>query len=843
LALYRHPRQFLFSLYRRGVQLSNSEVEREQEYVAMLYRRVDDLREHASQRLAGVLRQTGGTMQARVERESAFARYAERIARFDAAENGLCFGRLDLRDGGRHYIGRISILDDSDEGDPLLVDWRAPAARPFYVATAAAPEGVRRRRHITTRHRRVVGLDDEVLDSEVLDDGAARDEGLIGEAALLAAVNAGRTGRMRDIVETLQAEQDEIIRSDHRGVLVVQGGPGTGKTAVALHRAAYLLYTHRHLAERGVLVVGPNATFLRYIGQVLPGLGETSVLLSTIGDLFPGAAARRADSPATAEVKGRAMMTEVVAAAVRDRQAAPSGPVEIPYGDETLLLKEQDYRRAAEVALGGPMLHNQARRIFVQEILDMLTRQVAERLEAVVLDDSGEPLDGGDGSGVLGEADVRALVAAGYPEELLDPDPVAEDARSLLDEADLAELRKELAAGPGVRAALNELWPTLTPQRLLEDLFSDPGRLASAAPGLTEAERELLLRAPGGGWTPADVALLDEAVELLGEDDREARAQSAARARAAAQRREEIAYAQGVLDISVGSRSSDLEEGEESEILTVADLLGAEELAERQEVVTHRTVAERAATDRTWAFGHVIVDEAQELSEMAWRLLMRRCPTRSMTIVGDVAQTGDAAGTSSWDRVLRPHVGDRWRLAQLTVNYRTPAEIMTAAADLLTALDPGLEPPRSVRETGVPPWRLATTPADLPQVLAEHAAREAASLGEGRLAVIVPDARLAELATVVSATVPDVAYGTDPDLERRVVVLTVRQAKGLEFDSVLIADPTAILAASPRGRNDLYVALTRATQRLGILHPGPPPAELARIRPGGPDQAEAHPGQ
>jgi superfamily I DNA/RNA helicase len=236
-------------------------------------------------------------------------------------------------------------------------------------------------------------------------------------------------------------------------------------------------------------------------------------------------------------------------------------------------------------------------------------------------------------------------------------------------------------------------------------------------------------------------------------------------------------------------------------------------------------VAERAAADRMWTFGHVIVDEAQELSAMAWRLIMRRCPSRSMTVVGDVAQTGDAAGTSSWEQALRPHVGDRWRLAELTVNYRTPVEIMTAAAGLLAALGPGLSPPRSVRETGVPPWHVTTTSAELPRVLAEHAARETADLDEGRLAVIVPEARLAELAPSVTGA----AYGTDPDLERQIVVLTVRQAKGLEFDTVLIADPAAILTASPRGRNDLYVALTRATQRLGVIHPGPLPPELAGI--------------
>jgi DNA helicase IV len=247
-----------------------SEIDREQEYVARLYERVDLLRDQAAARLAGTLAQSGGTPQARIERDVAATRYTERVARLDAAESGLCFGRIDLHDGERRHIGRIGLLDESAEGEPLLIDWRAPAARPFYVATAGAPQGVSRRRHIATRGRRVVGLDDEVLDR----DGLADAGGLTGEAALLAAVEAGRTGRMRDIVATLQAEQDEIIRSAHRGILVVQGGPGTGKTAVALHRAAYLLYTHRHLAARGVLVVGPNATFLTYIGQVLPGPGD-----------------------------------------------------------------------------------------------------------------------------------------------------------------------------------------------------------------------------------------------------------------------------------------------------------------------------------------------------------------------------------------------------------------------------------------------------------------------------------------------------------------------------------------------------------------------------------------
>jgi DNA helicase IV len=365
-----------------------------------------------------------------------------------------------------------------------------------------------------------------------------------------------------------------------------------------------------------------------------------------------------------------------------------------------------------------------------------------------------------------------------------------------------------------VRARLDDLWPSLTPQRLLEELFADPARLARAAPSLPAAERAALRREPGG-LTAADVPLLDEAAELLGQDQR------AARERSAREQAQRVAYAQGVLDIAAGS-------GDDSdEVLSVGDLLDASELAARHEDPDYRTMAERAAADRTWTFGHVIVDEAQELSPMAWRLLARRCPARSMTIVGDVAQTGGPAGTTSWERVLEPLAGDRWRLAELTVNYRTPAEIMAATADLLAAIDPGQQPPQSVRETGVRPWRMAVDA--LPVTLAEVTAREAA--GGGRLAVIVPDARVRELGEAVARATPSVSFGDSPDLTREVVLLGARQAKGLEFDSVLIADPAAILAASPRGRNDLYVAMTRSTRRLGVLHPGPPPAEIAALRP------------
>ncbi|WP_442934403.1 HelD family protein [Micromonospora sp. CPCC 205546] len=738
----------------------------------MLYRRLDELREQAADRLTDELRATGGTQQARSQRDSTVRMYADQVEQFSAVESGLCFGRLDTDTGGPHYIGRIGIFDTRGDYDPLLMDWRAPAARAFYLATAANSQGVRRRRHLRTRDRKVVALNDEVLDLSTASPTAH--EELTGEASLLAALNAGRTGRMRDIVETIQAEQDRIIRADLPGVLVVQGGPGTGKTAVALHRAAYLLYTHREqLSTRGVLMVGPNATFLRYISQVLPALAETGVLLRTQGDLFPGVSARRAEPPATAALKGRAVMVEVLAAAVRDRQWVPDEPLEIELPQqEVLRLDPETVRAARDRARRSGRPHNLARALFDVEIVHALAAQVAERIGA-------DPLGG----------------------------------ENLLDEADVAEIRRELREEPEVRAVLDEFWPVLTPQRLLADLYASTERIAVAASMLTDAERAVLHREPGG-WTPADVPLLDEAAELLGEDERAA---AARRERIRALQRE---YAEGVLEIARGSRSIDVEdEADGGEILGVTDLLDADRLLERQEEADRLTTAQRAAADRRWAFGHVIVDEAQELSPMAWRLLMRRCPSRSMTIVGDVAQTGALAGTPSWADALEPYVAQRWRLEELTVSYRTPAEVMAVAAEVLAEIDPALRPPRSVRSSGVPPWDRAVPPERLAAELVAATAREATDLDDGRLGVIVPTGRVDELGAALTAALPEAAVGEDPELESRVVVLTVGQAKGLEFDSVLLVDPGRIVAESPRGRSDLYVALTRATQRLGILRP------------------------
>ncbi|MFY1632031.1 HelD family protein [Solwaraspora sp. WMMB335] len=767
-----------------------AELAHEQRYVAVLHGRLDALRAQAEQRLAAALRQTGGTPQARAERESMVALHSERIAQYGAVENGLCFGRLDITDGTRRYIGRIGLFDDDGDYEPLLIDWRAPAARPFYLATAAAPDGVWRRRHIRTRLRTVTAIDDEVLDLELARDRPS--SALTGEAALFAAITAGRTGRMRDIVQTIQAEQDEVIRAPADGILVVQGGPGTGKTAVALHRAAYLLYTHRReLSTRGVLVVGPNATFLRYIAHVLPSLAETGVLLRTPGELFAGVRAD-ADEPASvAQVKGRAEMAEVVAAAIRDRQEVPEEAVVIEMDGHRLRLTPQICAAARDHTRRSGRLHNLARPLFDIEVVHALAEQIAGEIGLDPYAD--DPLGGDDAPG--------------------DPQVLAE--------SDLAEIRRELRADPALQAALDRFWPVLTPQQLLTDLYASEQRLAAAAAELTPAERALLRRAPGSGWTPADVPLLDEAAELLGVDD------TVGRLRAEAQRRQRLAYAEGALEVLRGSESIDVEDEAEPEILGATDLLDAEALAGRQIAADHRSTAERAAADRGWAFGHIVVDEAQELSAMAWRLLMRRCPSRSMTIVGDVAQTGALAGAASWAQLLRPYVGDRWRLAELTVSYRTPAEILAVAARVLAAIDPAAAAPTAVRESGVEPWWVGTDgPERLADRLVELVGRELLAVGDGRLGVIVPQSRAVEFGGAVRAVVAGTGLGERPDLEAPVVVVTVPQAKGLEFDRVLVVDPAAIVAESPRGLNDLYVALTRATDRLGVLHPGQLPAVL-----------------
>jgi len=741
---------------------TNDELAGEQKTVDVMYGRLDELRAGTRQRLAEVRRSgPAGSPQNRSERDAFATLYEDRVAQLEAVEERLVFGRIDLDDDTRRYIGRIGLTDD--EQTQLLTDWRAPAAQAFYRATAAHPDGVVRRRHVVTRGRTVTSVEDEVLDLELLTDEDAQGQldGLSGEGALLAGLRAGRTGRMGDIVATIQAEQDAIIRSELAGALVVQGGPGTGKTAVALHRAAYLLYAHRRMLERsGVLLVGPSRTFLRYIDQVLPSLGETGVVTTTIDEIVPGVVATGSEPEATAEIKGRATMAAVIARAVRDRQRVPAQPASARIDGITVVVRPGDVAGAINRARRQHRPHNQARVTFVRDMLGRLADQYAAQLGWEV------------------QPDERA------------------------------EIIGELRGDRDIRVALNLAWMPLTPQKLLADLYSKPARLASAAPDLSEAERSALYREADAAWTPADVPLLDEAAELLGEDDQAARAQARA---AAEQRATEVAYARQVLE-STGSGA----------------LVSAELLADRfASGGPALTTAERAANDRSWTYGHVVVDEAQELSAMAWRALLRRVPTRSLTIVGDVAQTSAAAGARSWARTLDPVLRGSWRLNELTVNYRTPAAVADAAVRMATAVGLPISPLTSARDVDDALLITPAQPTELGRVVATRAGEAVAAVtdasGAGRVAVIaVPDS----LETVNKALTEaglQAAVGqptSAADLDAALVLLTPREAKGLEFDAVVLVEPADVLAESP---GDLYVAMTRPTRVLHVVHSRPLP--------------------
>jgi DNA helicase IV len=710
----------------------------ERSYVAGLYQRFDAERARVKGEYNAALRGNGGTP---MERDVEVRALAKVVKRLDVVDSGLCFGRLDTLSGDHFYIGRIGLFDEENSYDPVLLDWRAPASRAFYVATAATPENMRRRRQFHTRGRHVVDFTDEVFGRP---GGGER-----GDAALLAAVNAPRGDGMRDIVATIQAEQDEIIRLDHPGVLVIEGGPGTGKTVVALHRVAYLLYTQRERMERhGVLVVGPNPAFLNHIDRVLPSLGESDVVFMTPGALMPGLRVTAEDTPQAARLKGSLTILDVLAAAVADRQRLPEHPLPIELRDVTVRIDAETAEWAREEARASGLPHNEARAVFREIVTYVLTERAIARI----------------GRGWLTRSDREAW----------------ENLR--------AELLKELAEDDRFTAALDELWPILTPETLLAPLYTSAERLRAA--GADQA----LLRADGDAWTVSDVPLLDELVDLLGSDKAADRAAEQAAER---ERKNEAEYAAGVLDIMVDRKDS----MDDEDHLFATDLLYAEDLADRFVERDTRELVERAAADRDWTYRHVVVDEAQELSEMDWRVLMRRCPGRSFTVVGDLAQRRSVAGATSWDTMLERYVPGRWVYRSLSVNYRTPAEIMAVAAALLAEFAPGVQPPESVRACGVQPWSRRVTEDELPAAIEEFVRDEAARVGTS--VVIGPPG------------VPGAVLASE--------------TKGLEFDAVLVVEPERILADGPRGAAELYVALTRATQRLGVLHQGPLPQALTGL--------------
>ncbi|SNU01251.1 DNA helicase IV [Ruaniaceae bacterium KH17] len=714
------------------------EIANEQGIVDRIYARLDLLRENYRTSLAGVRREgPSGSPQNRSERDAFASHYEDMVARLDQVENRLIFGRLDLQDGGTLYVGRIGILDENH--DQLLVDWRAPIARPFYQATAAYPGDVIRRRHITTSGRVVTAVEDELLAH-----GEIPEEMVVtGGGALYAALAADRTGQMGDIVATIQREQDQIIRSDVEGILVVQGGPGTGKTAVALHRAAYLLYAHRERLQRsGVLLVGPSRVFLDYIDQVLPSLGENDVVATTIGDLLPGTRASARESEAVAEIKGDLKMSDAMERAVQALQRVPDGVEKVEVDGVTLEIRPETLRAAMGRAHRAASTHNEGRTPFVLAMLEDLVRQYAEQT-------------GRD-----------------------EPDSyMYEDVRTNRD----------------VRIALNLAWMPTAPHTLLERLYARPDLLEASAPHLTRTERELLYREKGSEWTISDVPLLDELAELLGpHEEAEARR---TRVAAKAAQRAAVDLAQQAID------SQDLGGG----------MLDAETLAARFSQSGPRlTLAERAAGDRTWTYGHIVIDEAQELSPMAWRSLLRRCPLRSMTVVGDLAQRSSSEPATSWRSVMGKAGREHVRQAALTVSYRTPKTVLDAASAVLMAGAPGdYLPLTAARDI---PDSLETTRGHWRDVLVDIVRSE---LG-GKTAVIAPAEQLAGVRDELWQYLrEEMTAPGGKALMAPLVAIDVAAAKGLEFDSVILVEPAQIAAASV---GDIYVAMTRPTKRLHAIY-------------------------
>lgn len=723
------------------------EIAAEQAHLDRVYARLDAMRAGYVSALGGVRREgASGTPQNRSERDAFAAHYEDMVARLDQVENRLVFGRLDfLDDPVPRYVGRIGILSDAQE--QLLVDWRAPSARPFYQATAAHPDNVVRRRHITTEARRVVGIEDELLNSTAIRPEVATS--LTGEGALFAALAAAREGQMSDIVATIQSEQDAIIRDQMDGILVVQGGPGTGKTAVALHRAAYLLYAHRERLQRsGVLIVGPTRVFLDYIDQVLPSLGENDVVSTTMGDLLPGTSATLRDPEEVAAVKGNLEMANVMERAVRALQHVPSEVQHIMVEGVEISIWPEAVERAMAKARRSAGTHNEARTPFVLAMLDELVRQYA----------------------------------AG---------------RGLSESDDYTYLYEDVRTHREVRIALNLCWMPTTAHGLLEKIYARADLLERLAPKFSTAERDLLRREPGSPWTVSDVPLLDELAELLGQHE-EADARRA-RLESAAQAREQLDYAQRAIE------GQGLGGG----------LVSAEMLAARfSESGPRLTLAERAAGDRTWTYGHVVVDEAQELSPMDWRSLLRRVPLRSMTVVGDLAQQSASRPATTWRAKMGKAGREHVRQAALTVSYRTPATVLELAGRVLMAGAPGdYLPLTAARDV---PDALAVTKGPWREVLTDVVRDELAGLGRGKLAVIAP---AEQLAGVSSALGQDYAAEmTSPDghlLRAKLVCLDPQAARGLEFDVVVVVEPAAVAL---RSTGDIYVAMTRCTRRLHAIY-------------------------
>jgi DNA helicase IV len=655
----------------------------------------------------------GGTHQARFERDVIHETVASRMSQLDIGDASLVFGRLDLAadaGGETFYVGRVAVWDDNQ--DPITIDWRAPVAEPFYRATGRQPMGLVRRRHFATRGQTLLGVEDEYFGESAglqLDDGPE----LRGRETLVTTLEQGRTGRLGDIVATIQAEQDEIIRSPLPGVLVVQGGPGTGKTVVALHRAAYLLYTHRFPLEgQGVLVIGPNRVFLTYIEQVLPSLGEAGVQLAVLADLVPRVRVRGFDAEAVARVKGDIAMASVLKAAVKDRERPLREDLVVGFGIQRLRVTRDQSAAIIAEARRRYRKHNAARGFVESELFARLAASSRDDLAADVV-------------------------------------------------------RERIGGELVIREALEWMWPILAPEHLLHDLFGSEALLRSAGRGLLRRRevgflnRARATHAEAVVWTAHDVPLLDEARAILGPRP--------------------------------GHKAED-------EIRT---------------------------------YGHIVVDEAQDLSPMQLRMLARRSLNGSFTIVGDIAQATGAWAHDDWDSVLE-HLPQKRppRRAELTVGYRLPEPTMRVAARVLAVAAPGLRPPVAVRRAGDEP-RFVPAPetTGVAGGIAAVVRAELAALDTGNLAVIAPDELIDSLSAALTSDGIEHGRVYEGALEQQVTLVPVRLVKGLELDAAVVVEPAAILASEAQGLRALYVSLTRATRRLAVLHAQPLPFPLAGTDP------------
>lgn len=688
-------------------------ISEEQGYVDQAYARLDSLSADYKAKLADIRKEGRGRSdelnpEELFQRDSFAADYEDHLSRLAHVEHQLVLGRLDAENGDVTHVGRIGLRDE--DRSVILLDWRAPQAEPFYQATALNPLGMVRRRHIQSRLRKVTAVEDELLTS---DTDAAANLNLTGEGALMASLGSARQGHMSDIVATIQVEQDQIIRADSTGVLVVQGGPGTGKTAVALHRAAYLLYAHRNRFSRsGVLILGPSNGFLSYISRVLPSLGESDVVSSTVDGLLPGVTPTSEDTPDAAEIKGRTIWAEIAQRAV-DYLRRPLGkPIKLRINSHTIELKPEFVAHGHTRARRHGGTHNEARQAYARTVVDELVKEYLE---------------------VSDTENQDWLVA-------------------------------DIASDEDVRREVNLRWLPATHTWLLDHLYAHPELLAQLAPELTEEERRVLARPRGSGFTPADIPILDELAELLGDIPKDTVREDSLEA-----------YTEATLaGMNLGG-----------------GIVSAKMLAERQRdaEATHLPLAQRAAQDRTWAYGHVVVDEAQELSPLAWRMVARRVPSRSLTIVGDLDQRATGAPKGGWEELLGS-LSSHLREEVLTISYRTPASILHEAEEAMNRRGITLHHPvNAVREV-----ENAMRVEPLETAITNELAFLEDSFGPGQ-----------GLIAIISENPPAIDH---PQIHS----MTPRESKGLEFDCVII-DGTI------KEPGDLYVAMTRPTQHL-ILTPG-----------------------